>query len=471
MLPLEALQAKDLPPAQLAGLFADAGESLYLVGGSVRDALMGRDVAEIDFDFATSARPDRIAAILEGWADSVYRIGEAFGTIGAMKDGRSVEITTFRSEIYRDESRKPQVTYSDDIETDLSRRDFTVNAIALELPSFEPVDPYGGLQDLENKVLRTPLDPEISFGDDPLRMLRLFRFQATLGFAADVQAIAAVQRMSSRLSIVSAERIRDEFSKLMLAEAPGAALAMIVATGLSTYFIPELDKLAMAQDPEHRHKDVLAHTLAVVDRTRPDLVLRLAALFHDIGKPDTREFGPGGVTFHHHEVVGARITRERLRALAYPREIVDDVSRLVFLHLRPHTLKLGWTDSAVRRYVRDSGHLLDRLNALVRADVTTANQKKQRQIQEGIDELERRIAVLSEQEELARLRAPIDGHDVMTYTGIGPGPMVGEIMDILLEKRIEEGPYTRKAAFEIVRDWAISKGLDDPGPPADDEEE
>ncbi len=471
MLPLEALQAKDLPPAQLAGLFADAGESLYLVGGSVRDALMGRDVAEIDFDFATSARPDRIAAILEGWADSVYRIGEAFGTIGAMKDGRSVEITTFRSEIYRDESRKPQVTYSDDIETDLSRRDFTVNAIALELPSFEPVDPYGGLQDLENKVLRTPLDPEISFGDDPLRMLRLFRFQATLGFAADVQAIAAVQRMAGRLSIVSAERIRDEFSKLMLAEAPGAALAMIVATGLSTYFIPELDKLAMAQDPEHRHKDVLAHTLAVVDRTRPDLVLRLAALFHDIGKPDTREFGPGGVTFHHHEVVGARITRERLRALAYPREIVDDVSRLVFLHLRPHTLKLGWTDSAVRRYVRDAGHLLDRLNALVRADVTTANQKKQRQIQEGIDELERRIAVLSEQEELARLRAPIDGHDVMTYTGIGPGPMVGEIMDILLEKRIEEGPYTRKAAFEIVRDWAISKGLDDPGPPADDEEE
>lgn len=471
MLPLEALQAKDLPPAQLAGLFADAGESLYLVGGSVRDALMGRDVAEIDFDFATSARPDRIAAILEGWADSVYRIGEAFGTIGAMKDGRSVEITTFRSEIYRDESRKPQVTYSDDIETDLSRRDFTVNAIALELPSFEPVDPYGGLQDLENKVLRTPLDPEISFGDDPLRMLRLFRFQATLGFAADVQAIAAVQRMAGRLSIVSAERIRDEFSKLMLAEAPGAALAMIVATGLSTYFVPELDKLAMAQDPEHRHKDVLAHTLAVVDRTRPDLVLRLAALFHDIGKPDTREFGPGGVTFHHHEVVGARITRERLRALAYPKEIVDDVSRLVFLHLRPHTLKLGWTDSAVRRYVRDSGHLLDRLNALVRADVTTANQKKQRQIQEGIDELERRIAVLSEQEELARLRAPIDGHDVMTYTGIGPGPMVGEIMDILLEKRIEEGPYTRKAAFEIVRDWAISKGLDDPGPPADDEEE
>ncbi|HEX6946003.1 MAG TPA: CCA tRNA nucleotidyltransferase [Acidimicrobiia bacterium] len=470
MLPLDALRSPDLPPAQLAGLFAAAGESLYLVGGSVRDALLGRGVDELDFDFATSARPDRIVEILKGWADSIYRVGEAFGTIGAMKDGRSVEITTFRSEVYRDESRKPQVTYSDDIETDLSRRDFTVNAIAVELPGFDPVDPFGGLDDLESKVLRTPLDPEISFGDDPLRMLRLFRFQATLGFAADVEAIAAVQRMASRLQIVSAERIRDEFSKLMLAEAPGAALAMIVATGLSTYFLPELDRLAMAQDPEQRHKDVLAHTLAVVDRTQPDLVLRLAALFHDIGKPDTREFGPNGVTFHHHEVVGARMTRERLRELAYPKEVVDDVSRLVFLHLRPHTLKLGWTDSAVRRYVRDAGHLLDRLNALVRADVTTANEKRQRQIQAGIDELEDRIAVLSEQEELARLRAPIDGHDVMGYLGIPPGPMVGEIMDILLEKRIDEGPYTRREAFELVRQWAGSRGLDDPGPPPDEEE-
>jgi poly(A) polymerase len=467
---LDVLRAPDLPPAQLAGLFADAGEQLYLVGGCVRDALLGRDVDDLDFDFATSARPDRIARILKPWADSVYRVGEAFGTIGAIKDGRSVEITTFRSEIYRDDSRKPVVTYSDDIETDLSRRDFTVNAIAIELPSFEPVDPFDGIGDLEKKVLRTPLDPEISFGDDPLRMLRLFRFQASLEFAADIDSITAVHRMAPRLKIVSAERIRDELSKLLVAPAPGAALAMIVATRLSTYFIPELDRLAEARDPLHRHKDVLAHTLAVVDRTYPDLVLRLAALFHDVGKPDTREFGPEGVTFHHHEVVGARMTRERLRALAYPKEVVEDVSRLVFLHLRPHTLKLGWTDSAVRRYVRDAGHLLERLNALVRADVTTANEKKARRIQEGIDELERRIAVLSEQEELAKLRAPIDGHDVMAYTGMKPGPMVGEIMDILLEKRIEEGPYSRREAFEIVREWAVSRGLGDPGAPPDEEE-
>src|SRR5690554_6115209 len=460
----------DLPPMQLGELFAAAGYQLYLVGGSVRDAFLGR-TEDVDFDFATDARPDDIQEILEGWADSVYTVGKAFGTVGAIKNGRNVEITTFRKEIYRDDSRKPHVEFSAEIDVDLARRDFTVNAMAIPFPDVTPVDPYGGAADLAARVLRTPLEPELSFSDDPLRMLRLFRFQATLGFEPDRKAFEAVKDMAPRLEIVSAERIRDEFSKLITAPDPGPALEGLIESGLADQFIPELSGLAMEQDPVQRHKDVLAHTIAVVRKTSPDLVLRLAALFHDIGKPDTREFGPGGVTFHHHEVVGARITRERLRALAYPREIVDDVSRLVFLHLRPHTLKLGWTDSAVRRYVRDAGHLLDRLNALVRADVTTANQKKQRQIQEGIDELERRIAVLSEQEELARLRAPIDGHDVMTYTGIGPGPMVGEIMDILLEKRIEEGPYTRKAAFEIVRDWAISKGLDDPGPPADDEEE
>ncbi len=467
--PFDSLRAESLPPAQLARLFAEAGEQLYLVGGSVRDALLARGGDELDFDFASSARPDQIAAILEGWADSVFRVGEAFGTIGAMKNGRSVEVTTFRSEIYRDDSRKPNVTFSDLIETDLSRRDFTVNAIALELPGFGVVDPFGGVADLQSRVLRTPLDPEVSFGDDPLRMLRLFRFQATLGFAADVAAVGAVKGMAGRLSIVSAERIRDELSKLVVAEAPGAALAMLVATGLSTQFIPELERLAMEQDPDHRHKDVLAHTLAVVDRTPSDLVLRLAALFHDVGKPDTREFGPSGVTFHHHEVVGSRMTRARLRALAYPKEVIDDVSRLVFLHLRPHTLKMGWTDSAVRRYVRDAGPLLGRLNDLVRADVTTANERKERQIQEGINELEKRIEVLSAKEELASLRAPIDGNDVMSYLGIAPGPKVGEIMGILLEKRIEDGPYSRHHAFEIAREWAASKGLSDPGPPEEEE--
>ena len=466
---LEFLRSDDLPPSQLSRVFSDVGEELYLVGGSVRDAFLGRDLE--DFDFATNARPDRVAEILGTWADTVYRVGAAFGTIGAHKDGHLVEITTYRSEVYRDDSRKPRVVFSDDIRTDLGRRDFTVNAIALSLPDLAPVDPHDGLLDLAAKTLRTPLDPAISFGDDPLRMLRLFRFQAMLGFTPDQAAVEAVGSMSDRLAIISAERIRDELSKLLMAERAGEALSMIVSTGLSSHFLPELKRLAMEQDPNHRHKDVLTHTFAVVDRARPDLVVRLGALLHDIGKPDTREFGPGGVTFHHHEVVGARMARQRLRALHYPKEIVDDVGTLVFLHLRPHTLKLGWTDSAVRRYVRDAGHLIDRLNELVRADVTTANPKRERQIQEGIDELEVRIADLSAREELARLRAPIDGNQVMAYLGIEPGPRVGEIMGILLEKRIEDGPYPPSRAYQIAREWARDLGLADPGPAPPNEEE
>lgn len=466
---LEFLRSADLPPFQLSRIFGDAGEQLHLVGGSVRDAFLGRELE--DFDFATSASPEQVAQLLETWADTVYGVGAAFGTIAARKEGHVVEITTYRSEIYRNDSRKPRVEFSDDIETDLSRRDFTVNAIALSLPELTPVDPHGGLADLAAEVLRTPLDPEVSFGDDPLRMLRLFRFKAMLGFEPDGSAVEAVRSMSDRLAIISSERVRDELSKLLLAERPAEALSMIVSTGLSAHFLPELDRLAMEQDPHHRHKDVLTHTFAVVERTRPDLVLRLAALLHDIGKPDTREFGPEGVTFHHHEVVGARMARHRLRALRYPKEIVDDVGSLVFLHLRPHTLKLGWTDSAVRRYVRDAGHLLDRLNDLVRADVTTANPKRERQIQEGIDQLEERIADLSAREELARLRAPVDGNQVMAYLGIEPGPMVGEIMGVLLEKRIDDGPYPASEAYQIARQWAQGRGLPDPGMAPPDEEE
>lgn len=456
----------NLPPMQLGELFAAAGHQLYLVGGSVRDAFLGRteerDV-DFDFDFATDARPDDVQEILSGWADSVYTVGKAFGTVGAMKNGRNVEVTTFRKEIYRDDSRKPHVEYSDDIEVDLSRRDFTVNAMAISFPDVTPVDPYGGAADLAARVLRTPLEPEVSFSDDPLRMLRLFRFQATLGFHPDRKAFEAVRDMAGRLQIVSAERIRDEFSKLMVAPDPGPALEGLIESGLADQFIPELSGLAMEQDPVQRHKDVLAHTIAVVRKTSPDLVLRLAALFHDIGKPDTREFGPQGVTFHHHEVVGARITKKRLRELRYPRQVVEDVSKLVFLHLRPHTLKMGWTDSAVRRYVRDAGDLLDRLNELVRCDVTTANEKRARAIQRQIDELEERIEKLKEQEELAKLRPPINGRQVMEYLGIEPGPMVGEIMDILLERRIEEGPYDEEEAYAMVRRFALDKGLPDPG--------
>jgi poly(A) polymerase len=362
------------------------------------------------------------------------------------------------------------VTFSDDIETDLSRRDFTVNAMALSLMDMSPIDPFGGLADLAGGVLRTPLDPRISFSEDPLRMLRLFRFQATLGFEPEADALEAVTEMGDRLEIVSAERINDELSKLIVAPGAGTALAGVVRSGLADHFIPELPALAMEQDPNQRHKDVLAHTLAVVDRARPDLVLRLAALFHDIGKPDTRQFGKDGVSFHHHEVVGARLTRKRLKALRYPREVVDDVSRLVFLHLRPHTLKMGWTDSAVRRYVRDAGPLLDRLNELVRCDVTTANPRRARAIQNRIDELEERIAELGEKEEIARLRPPIDGHQVMAYLGIGPGPKIGDIMDLMLERRIDDGPYGTAEAYEMVREWAIEQGIPDPGPPPDEEE-
>ncbi|HJU52210.1 MAG TPA: CCA tRNA nucleotidyltransferase [Acidimicrobiia bacterium] len=439
------------PTFELAGRFRAAGYSLFLVGGSVRDAFLERE--HTDLDFTTDARPPEIREILEPWADAIYRVGEAFGTIGLRKESLGAEITTFRSEVYRDDSRKPVVSFSSNLEEDLSRRDFTVNAIALRLPELEAIDPFGGLADLAAGVLDTPLDPEVSFTDDPLRMLRLFRFQATLGLAIEPRVREAAQRLASRIEIVSAERIRDELSRLLLAPRPGPALLEVVAAGLSAGFLPELDALAMAQDPVHQHKDVLAHTLAVLDKTQPELVIRLAALFHDVGKPATRAFGPDGVSFHHHEVVGQKMARERLRALRYPREVVDDVSRLVFLHLRPHTLKMGWTDAAVRRYVRDAGHLLGSLNELVRCDVTTANPRKAAAISGGIDELEERIEELRAREALDALRPPIDGHQVMDFLGIKPGPLVGEIMDLLYERRIEEGPFTEEEALAMVKEW------------------
>ncbi|MGI9648330.1 MAG: CCA tRNA nucleotidyltransferase [Acidimicrobiia bacterium] len=463
MLPdrVQRLFQPDSHAMQLASLFDGAGHELYLVGGSVRDAILDRP--HEDYDFATDARPEAVKQIVSEWADNLFTAGELFGTVSVVKDGHIFEITTYRREVYREESRQPAVDFSDDIETDLSRRDFSVNAMALRLQpgDHEPelVDPWGGLPDLGAMVLRTPLSPEVSFGDDPLRMLRLYRFVATLGFTADPAAADASGELAERLEIVSAERIRDEFSKLLVAPAPSGALSGLVESGLADHFIPEVPALALEQDPHHRHKDVLAHTLAVVDKTPARLEIRLAALYHDVGKPGTREFGPGGiVSFHHHEVVGARLARRRLRHLQFPKQVVRDVSQLVYLHMRPHTFKDGWTDRAVRRYVRDAGPLLEDLNLLVRSDVTTRNVKLERTIQRRIDELEQRIEELREQEELDRLRPPIDGNDVMNHLGIKPGPRVGTAMDLLLEHRIDEGPYTPEEAYELLDNW-VSDGL------------
>ena len=457
---LEPFFAADAPAVALSRRFAAAGKALYLVGGSVRDALLDREI--VDLDLATDARPDESKRLAADWADDLYLMGEAFGTVGAIRAGHRYEITTFRAEVYRDESRKPQVTFSNDLDEDLSRRDFTVNAMALRIPADsaatpELVDPHGGLGDLAAGLLRTPLDPAISFGDDPLRMLRLYRFVSTLGFEPEETAHAAVRAMRDRLTIVSAERIRDELDKLVTGVHVEDALWGLVESRLSDEFFPELTALSMERDPVHHHKDVLAHTIAVVGKTRPDQVLRLAALFHDIGKPATREFGPGGVSFHHHEVVGARMTRERMRALRYPKDTVRDVSQLVFLHMRPHTYKMGWTDSAVRRYVRDAGALLEPLNHLVRCDVTTRNPRRARAIQRRIDELEQRIEALRAKEEIDSLRPPIDGNDVMNHLGITPGPLVGDIMRLLYEKRIEDGPYSEDEAYAVVDAWMAAR--------------
>ncbi len=448
-------------PLHLARLFEEAGHQLYLVGGSMRDALLDRP--HFDLDFTTDARPDQIKMIVDDYADTVFTVGEAFGTIGVVKKGHVHEITTFRSEVYRSESRKPHVVFADDLQVDLSRRDFTVNAIAVRLPDPELIDPHGGLGDLNARVLRTPLAPEISFSDDPLRMVRLFRFMATLEFEPEPATLEAVTDMADRLGIVSPERIRDELSKLLVAPLPGRALLGMVRTGLADHIVPELADLAMAQDPVHRHKDVLAHTIAVVDKTEPKLEVRLAALLHDIGKPATRQFSGAGATFHHHEVVGARMARQRLRELRYPKAIVSDVGQLVFLHLRPHTFKMGWTDSAVRRYVRDAGPLLDDLNQLVRSDVTTRNKARALEIQHHIDELEARIADLRQKEQLESLRPPIDGNDVMAFLGIPPGPRIGAIMEMLTEHRIEAGPYEPADAYRLVRAWAVEHDMEDPG--------
>jgi poly(A) polymerase len=445
--------------APLAERFSAAGARLYLVGGVVRDALLGRLLPGTDLDFTTDALPDTTEAILSGWAGAVWTQGKRFGTIGAVVDGHTVEITTHRADAYRPDSRKPDVVFADAVEADLSRRDFTVNAMALSLPEATLIDPFDGAGDLAAGRLRTPLPPEESFSDDPLRMMRAARFIAGYGLRPDDDLVAAVHALADRLEIVSAERIRSELDKLITVDAPGEGLWFLVRTGLAEEFLPELPALALEVDPVHRHKDVLAHTIAVVDKThgrgaRPDRILRLAALFHDVGKPKTRSFGPGGtVSFHHHEVVGARMTRDRMRALHYSHDDTEQVTRLVELHLRFHTYRMGWTDSAVRRYVRDAGDQLDRLNELTRCDCTTRNAAKARALDRRMDELEARIAALEAAEELKAIRPDLDGNAVMARLGIKPGRDVGAALDFLLELRLDEGPLGPEEAGRRLDAW------------------
>ena len=448
----------DLPSIaeELGARFEKAGHELYLVGGTVRDALRG--VSPKDLDFATDARPNAVVRILQGWADHRYLTGIRFGTVGARKDELQLEITTFREEVYAEDSRHPHVAFAKEIETDLSRRDFTINAMALRLPDKEFIDPFRGLYDLGHKVLRTPLEPEISFGDDPLRMLRAARFVSTLEVVPEPNVLDAISGMKERLSIVSPERIQEEFSKLLLGEQVEQALSVVVETGLAEMFLPELPALRLEQDPIHRHKDVLQHTLAVVARVPPDLVLRLAALLHDVGKPKTREITEKGVQFHHHEVVGARMAEERLRALRYPERVVQEVRALVEMHLRFHSYS-SWTDGGLRRYVRDAGPLLDRLNLLTRADCTTANPARAREFARLQDELEERVARLAEEENLDAIRPPLDGNQIMERLGIPPGPRVGEAREYLLELRIDRGPIEEEEAYRLLDEWARQKGL------------
>jgi poly(A) polymerase len=455
---LAPLLAPDAPVQQLAARLVDAGYECYLVGGSVRDAFLDRTAPDVDL--ATDARPEAIEHLVRGWAEHVWLQGARFGTIGCERRGVRMEVTTFRSEVYRPESRKPEVTFGDDIETDLARRDFTVNAMALRLPEPELVDPHGGIADLAAHRLRTPLSPEVSFLDDPLRMLRAARFIAGFGFEPVPELVASVEEHAPRLEIVSAERIRDELSKLLVVDDPSAGLWFLAHTRLADEFLPELNAMRLEQDPIHQHKDVLAHTIAVVANTRPDLRVRLAALLHDVGKPKTRSIGPNGVSFHHHEVVGARMARERMTALRYPQDLTEEVVRLVELHLRIHTYAMGWTDRAVRRYARDAGPLLDDLNHLVRCDCTTRNRKKAAALGRRMDELEERIRVLGEQEQLDAIRPALDGRAVMTILGLRPGREVGRALDFLLDLRLDEGPMTPEQAEARLLDWAASEGID-----------
>jgi len=460
---ISALRERAPQALDLASRFRSAGFKLALVGGSVRDILLGR--LGHDLDFTTDALPEEIKKTIKGEVEDIWEIGAKFGTIGARKGGIVFEITTYRSEIHVAESRKPEVKFGDSIEADLLRRDFTVNAMAIELTTETPtfIDPHNGVRDLLNKVLKTPGSPELSFGDDPLRMLRAARFAAQLGFTISTELLASMTKMAKRLEIISAERIRDEFMRIVMSPNPRIGITTLVDTGLCDQFLPEIPKLRLEIDEHHHHKDVYEHTLTVVEQSMAledrlggaNLVIRLAALLHDIGKPKTRALiDGGGVSFHHHEVVGARMTKERLRKLRFDHDLIEDVSKLVFLHLRFYGYGGGeWTDSAVRRYVRDAGELLNHLHVLTRADCTTRNKKKTENLATNYDHLEARIASLMEQEELLKIRPDLDGHEIMEILGIKTGPQVGKAYEFLMELRLEQGQLGQERAKQELLNW------------------
>ena len=477
----DLLRGPAAPMTELARLFTARGYELALVGGMVRDVFLGRVRPGFEYDLATDARPEQVRQIIARWADKIWETGIEYGTVGLRKGDVICEITTYRSDKYQPDSRQPEVTYGRSLEEDLGRRDFTVNAIAVRLPSLELVDPFGGMRDLRAKVLRTPGTPEDSFNDDALRMLRAARFAAQLGFSVEPDVQAAMTAMAGRLSVVSAERISGELTKLICSPGPDGpvrGISVLVDTEVAEQVLPEVPKLRLERDEHFRHKDVYQHTLMVLARAtilepayglENDLVVRLAALLHDIGKPKTRRKlpGPGGrVAFHHHEVVGAAMARERLTALRFPSAVVSDVSELVALHLRFHGYGEGeWTDSAVRRYVRDAGHLLTRLHVLTRADCTTRNKAKALRLERAYDDLEQRIAALSVQEELDKIRPDLNGTEIMEILRVPPSRIVGDAIDYLLELRMEHGPLGRERAVQELLDWAAGEGLDVPEPP------
>ena len=434
----------------VATFYKNAGFQLYLVGGAVRDGIL--DIPTEDFDFTTDATADESLMLFKNNGYQTTEIGKAFGTIEALYENFSLHVTTFREDSYKDTSRKPEISGSNNLENDLKRRDFTINAIAYDLLENKLIDPYSGLKDLSQGVITTPDSADISFSDDPLRMLRACRFVSSHGFSPDSDTFEAIKKNIDRIEIVSNERIRDELNKLLIGDNPSLGIRAFVESGLSLKIMPELDKLKIEVDPKHHHKDVYEHTLIVVDRVSPNIVSRLAALLHDIGKPNTKGIDNGKVHFRHHEVVGARISEQILKRLKYSKKEIQDICLLVENHLRPHTFKMGWTDSAVRRYIVDSGEMIDKLNDLVRADITTKNKNKFDEINTYLDEMEARIAEVKEKEELSNLRPPITGDEVMEIFDLQPGPAVGKIMEALYEQRLNEGEVSKEEAIKLAKE-------------------